>query len=149
MKKLLACLLILACNVATQANAQCVTLVEATLESTCVVMPRDGVRGVWFDLATADTLRRAHSLVPELQLQVDRWTSVARLRDAQIDDLRAAATLRAEALMIARSELEESLRREQRAREALNKPRRSPLLWAVIGAVVGGATVAALASAVR
>jgi len=51
----------------------CDTIENATLDSSCVVMAREGQRGVWFSLSEAERLRKASLIVPELQLQIKKF----------------------------------------------------------------------------
>ena len=138
MKKWLSCFLAAAFSLtaARPASAECVTVLEARLDSDCVVMEYGEQRGVWFRLDKADELRRAYVLVPELRLQIDAYQEALELRDSQVDDLRGSiqahkdvqTTLeRSNALLTSRA-----LEAERARDEVLRKQRawyRSPFFW--------------------
>jgi len=135
----------LACSLmlASEARADCVTPDQASPQSTCVVMERDGVRGVWFSLAEADALRRMKLREPELDLQI---RSLEQMRDVQagrVEQYREASTLRGEALARAEEQLELSLQRNTELEMEVNAWYRSPALWAGVGAAVTVAVVVA------
>lgn len=134
MKKWLVCLAILAS--ASNASAQCLTLAEARPDSTCVVMPREGVRGVWFELAEADRLRRAHLELGELRLQVAAMEQLRVVWATRADQYREAATLRGEAAEVLERQLNEALARTEAARADADAWWRQPALWFGLGAVV-------------
>lgn len=124
----------------------CDTVQTATLESTCVVMAIQGRPGVWFDLTTADTLRRAKLEAPELRLQVEKFSLVEKKREAQVHALMEATALRREAADMLKASIDASVKDAREARqeaaeahEELNAWYRSPWLWGVTGAVLGGA----------
>ncbi|MGD9749360.1 MAG: hypothetical protein AB7W59_00030 [Acidimicrobiia bacterium] len=142
MKPWLICFAVLACSL--PASAQCVVEAEATPASTCVVMPRAGVRGVWFILEEADRLRRAHLEVPELRLQVERLESLADIEASRAGQYREAAELRLENTRALEGQLEEALRREAAARAEAGAWYREPALWFTLGAVVATAVLVAI-----
>ena len=68
----------------------CDTQAKATAESTCVVLPFQVRRGVWFELQMADTLRYEHELVPALQEQISIYRDITKLQGEQIGELTKA-----------------------------------------------------------
>lgn len=126
------------------ASAQCVVETEATPVSTCVVMSRAGVRGVWFTLEEADRLRRVHLEVPELRLQALRLEQLASIETSRAGQYREAAELRQENVTALEAQLEASLEREARARAESGAWYREPALWFALGAVIATAVLVAL-----
>jgi hypothetical protein len=96
-------------------------------------MDRDGKSGVWFELETADELRRAHLIVPELKLQVATLEQIQSVRDAQLKAYVQALDEQKQATKEYRAELEETRRWY-----------REPSLWAGIGAAFVTAIVVGL-----
>lgn len=148
----LACSAFLAMSAPLGARA-CDTLETATLESTCVVSALGGRSGVWFDLETANALRKAHLLVPELQLQVKNYAAIEVSRAKEVSLLREAVALRGGATETLKGviaghakEAREARSDAARAREELNAWYRSPWLWGVTGSVLGGLLTAYLVS---
>ncbi|MGW8177450.1 MAG: hypothetical protein ACWGQW_01420 [bacterium] len=109
---------------------------EATPESTCVVMAREGVRGVWFSLAEAEAIRRMRLELPELRLQVQRLEQLTAVQGERVTLYRESMRLRAEALTTAQQQLEQALEREARLRDRLGAWYRSPALWFAVGSLV-------------
>jgi TolA-binding protein len=139
MKRSLLAFVLLACSAwAAPASAQgdCVTEATATPASDCVIATRAGVRGVWFQLQLADQLRREHLEVPELRLQVERFTQLEAVLTARMDQYREAAVLRREAAEGLERQLVESMEREAAARAEADAWWRQPALWFAAGAVV-------------
>lgn len=144
------CLAILGCSLflalcAPVTAAACDTVQTATLQSTCVVMPVQGRPGVWFDLSTADELRRLKLEVPELRLQVENYAAIEKRREAQVASLMEANILRREAADMLKVSIDFAVKdaRESRqeaadAREELGAWYRSPWMWGAAGAVLGG-----------
>lgn len=122
----------------------CDTAAQAGPESSCVVLDRHGVRGVWFRLAEADELRRSVTLLPELRLQIEKYsqmeTSLGRevesLRGA-LDAQRVASTKLAKAVEASQGEARAAQEDAARAREELGRWWRSPLIWLSVGALAG------------
>lgn len=135
---------VLACSVASPAKAQCVAEAQATPQSTCVVMARGDVRGVWFTLQEADNLRQAHLEVPQLQLQVQHLTQLADIQTSRMNQYRDAAQLRAETARQLEQQLNDSLRREAQVRASADSWYREPALWFTIGAIVATAVILAV-----
>jgi len=144
MKKWLASLVILAYSTAlVPSAAACETFDLRTPSSTCVVMPLDGRQGVWFDLATADGLRKLKLEVPELRTLVKDYERSQALYRHQSESYRQAWELTSGVI----SDLQKSQRiyvqtareaREERdaAVEEMGAWYRSPILWAGSGVVV-------------
>lgn len=91
MMTLLVCSLLLVSS--GLAHAECVTADEATPESTCVVMAREGVRGVWFSLAEAEAIRRMRLELPELRLQVQRLEQLTAVQGERVTLYRESTRL--------------------------------------------------------
>lgn len=149
MLRLLLCSTILVFDVST-AHA-CDTVETATLESTCVAMRRDTVQGVWFDVATADMLRKAKLKVPELELQNAELVSKMEVREFQLKAYREVVVLKQSSVDTAMASMEAFVRTAREAREDEQEARaelgawyRAPSLWAGIGAGVVTAIVVAL-----
>ena len=134
MRILLLCLVILACSAPNIARA-CDTPSEATAESTCVVLKRDEIPGVWFNLATADDLRKLKLEMPELRLQVTGLEAKIITRDSQLTDYREVVRLKDVSLATSDKNMKAFSRRARKAEAALDAWYRSPYLWAGIGAV--------------
>lgn len=153
MMKLLFCSVILVCSlIPARAQASCTKQADATPESTCVVMKRGEVRGVWYELKRADVLRKAHLEVPELRLQIIDHEIRANTRDWQIGNYREALKLRGKTIedlkgsMVAFARTaREAKEGEREAIEDLHAWYRSPATWALIGGGVVTAIVVALA----
>ena len=134
----LACLLLLASD--QVAHAECVPAVEATPESTCVVLYRQGIRGVWFSLDEADALRQLRLEVPELRFQLGTLEQLAVVQDERIELYRESARLRAEALTALQEQLELAHQREERLSKYAGAWYRSPVLWFSVGMMLSAAT---------
>lgn len=141
--KWLVCSVTLACNAAPASALDCVTAANATPASDCVVLERDGARGVWFDLKTADELRKAKLSFPELQLQIGALEQRGAVRDWQLERYLEVISLKQEAL----SEMDKGLaaqvriarearKGEREAVEALHAWYNQPSLWFASGVVV-------------
>lgn len=142
MMRLLLCSAILVCSRASQALA-CDTVVTATPKSTCVVMEREGSRGLWFSLAAADELRRYKLEAPELRLQIRSYEQMARVREVQVKTYLDVIALKDSTIKTAETNMEAFTRQAREAREAereardeLNAWYRSPALWAAVGGIL-------------
>ena len=131
--KWLACLAILACSWPSTAHA-CDTVATATPESSCVVLQREGVPGVWFSLGEADRLRKAHLELPELRLQIDKYEGLRDVQDYRIKAYVEVIALKDASLKSAVGNMDAFARRTRKAEEALDAWYRSPILWTGIGA---------------
>lgn len=129
-------------------QAECVQASEATSDSTCVVYALNGRRGVWLSLEEAERQRRIRLEVPELRLQVERFTQMDGAQQERISALRESTRLRQQATEQATTQLEASLNREAQLRSEVNAWYRSPALWFAVGVVVTAAAGVALAVAV-
>ena len=143
MRKLLAFSLILACSASARPALGCETFDARTSESTCVVMPLDERKGVWFDLETADGLRKLKLEVPELRalvkdyersrklykFQAERYREAWALSSGVVSDLHASQLLHVRAAREAREE-------RDAARAETGAWYRSPILWAGAGVTV-------------
>jgi len=135
----------------TPAARACDTVATATVESTCVVMEREGARGVWFVLETADELRKYKLEVPELRLQIRSYEQMAAAREVQVHTYLDVITLKDSAIKTAEDNMGAFARQAREAREAERKARdelgawyRSPALWAAIGGILVTGIVVAL-----
>lgn len=134
-KRLLLCSAIAVCSWASPAFA-CDTAATATPESTCVVQAHEGTPGVWFELETANALRKAKLTVPELSIQLTELELKLSTREWQLDRYREVVKLKDRTIATQTQSVEIHARREREAREALDAWHRSPLLWTGVGAVV-------------
>lgn len=122
----------------------CETLETAKLDSECVVMTRDGQRGVWFRLSAADKIRKMKLELPELRLQIEKYELAEEERQSEVRELKMAIELQKSSLMALESTIEnhakEAREAEERAKAAedeLDKWYRSPWLWGAVGIAVG------------
>lgn len=123
----------------------CTTFAEATESSTCVVMRRGNIRGVWLTLERSEMLRKEHLALPELQHQLElRQKELEKALEAS-KLYKAAADKRADIQVTLEKQLKESQLSESKAIERADAWWRSPLLWLGVGAVLGGTVVAAVA----
>lgn len=129
----------------------CDTAATATPESTCVVMEREGARGVWFALETADELRKHKLEVSELRLQIRSYEQMALAREVQVHTYLDVITLKDSAIKTAETNMGAFARQAREAREAERAARdelhawyRSPALWAAVGGILVTGIVAAL-----
>jgi hypothetical protein len=116
--------------------ADCVIESEATPESTCVVMERNEIRGVWFDLATADTLRRFKLEVFELREQIINSEQMFELQTERLRFFEEISKEHKEAIELIQIELDRSLQREKELKLKSNLWYKSPILWFVSGIVL-------------
>ena len=126
--------LLLACSFPSIAQA-CDTAETATPESTCVVLKREGILGVWFDLATADVYRKLKLEVPELRIQITTLETKAATRESQLGEYHEIVRLKDDSLKVAANSMDVFARRARKAEEALDAWYRSPALWFALGAV--------------
>lgn len=129
----------------------CEVSATASPDSECVVMPREGVRGVWFRLDVANSLRQLRLEVPELRLQLDKSERIVEARDQQVlayvraieewksvhSDLLAQNQLLVADARRARNEVAE-------ANASRGAWYRHPALWFAAGALVTGAVGGAI-----
>lgn len=134
---------VLALSGPTLARA-CETTATARPDSECVVMARQGANGVWFSLTAADKLRAAFRLVPELQLQLEKYSEVddarareaANLREALAAQKRVSDELKQHAALSDKAALA-ALDDATRAQVELDSWWRSPVAWGCVGALAG------------
>lgn len=96
----------------------CDTIENATLESTCVVMAREGQRGVWFSLSEAERLRKASLIVPELQLQIKKFEQSEIEKNSEISNLREALKLQKESTTTLESTIETYVKETRKAKKS-------------------------------
>lgn len=153
MKRWLSCLVAAVFSTAALAPVAraCDTVATATVESTCVVMEREGARGVWFALETADELRKYKLEVPELRLQIRSYEQIARAREVQVKTYLDVIALKDSAIKTAEDNMEAFTRQAREAREAEREARaelgawyRSPALWFAVGGILVTGIVVAL-----
>lgn len=128
----------------------CDTVETSTLKSTCVVMEREGHRGVWFSLDRAQVLRAGSLELPQLRLQIETYERLEGKRAGQVTQLTAANTERKAAMAFLQSTIvahvaDTRRAREDaaRAREELDRWYRSPWVWFGAG-IASGAFAAVL-----
>lgn len=133
------------------ARAECVKDAKATPEDTCVLVNRGDVRGMWFELQTANALRQDKLEVGQLRLQVDVLQHQAAIREFQLEHYKQALDVQTRALQSAKTGYEQAVKmamiEEQNARSLqreLDAWYREPSLWAAVGAAAVGALVVAL-----
>ena len=153
MKRWLSCLVAAAFSTAalTPPARACDTMATATAESTCVVMEREGARGVWFALETADELRKCKLEAPELRLQIRSYEQMALAREVQVKTYLDVIELKDSAIKTAEGSMGAFARQAREAREVERKARdelgawyRSPALWAALGGILVTGIVVAL-----
>lgn len=125
---------------------------QARPDSTCVVMSRQGVRGVWFRLAEADELRKATLLVPQLSLQIQQYSDLDKKRAEQVTALEGALAARTavnDALKLEVGKAVQAASAAQAdamaAREELSRWWRSGFVWLTVGALAGALAGIAIA----
>lgn len=138
--------------VGTPRARACDTGATAGPESSCVVLARQGVNGVWFRLAEADELRKTARLVPELNLQIQKFSQMETAYGREVEALRGALDAQKASnakltAAVAASEREASAARADavQAREELGRWWRQPLIWLAIGAAAGALAGIAIA----
>lgn len=146
MKRLLRCLTVAVCSwLALHSVASaCDTAATATPASTCVVMKHLDTPGVWFELKTADELRRFKLEIPELRLQLDAFTQRVAIRDEQLKLYTEVITLKDSALGVANDSMAAFARTAREAQEDERKARAELDAWyrsPIIPFLAGVATV--------
>lgn len=135
--------------VAFTARADCVPSSQATPDSSCVVLARDGQRGVWLSLPEADrrsqetealaTVRAAlekQRVLTNLRVtEAELWQQAATERKAQAD----AAGIEAKAARLDAVQAQHDLEAERASAGAWY---RSPWVWLGAGLVLGGGATA-------
>jgi len=130
---LLACSVVAVCSLISTYACGCDTAATASAESDCVVTDREGRRGVWFSLETADMLRREHEAAPVVAAMLSTYQQIAILRTQE-------AALRESEGQALRQALRASARGLEKAREELQSAEalvRSPWLWTPIAFAAG------------
>lgn len=129
----------------------CRTADTAKPNASCVVVKHEGRKGVWFQLTTADSLRRSHLLVEELQVQLKDYSRLDASRTAEVEALRGALTAQKAATAKAKEAAELSAQEARAAEESalaaqrsLDKWWRTPWVWLSIGALSGALAAIAL-----
>ena len=144
-KSLLSALLILACSTHVLPVHACDTEKTATPDSTCVITERNGRKGVWYDIDTADNMRKEYVAAPMIRNLLDQYkqhASTLQLRADALEDetisLRLALTSSKLDTVDAKLEAE----RLKLKLDAANSPWRSPWVLVPLGVVVGSAATA-------
>lgn len=129
----------------------CETAAKARPDSACVVLDRQGVKGVWFQLTAADELRTSYQLVPELRLQLEKYSEMESRRADEVEALRGALKLRQQVndelhreLALMTKSTREAEERAAAASEELGRWWRSPFVWLTVGALAGGLATLAI-----
>lgn len=112
-----------------------------------VSMPRDGVPGVWLPLPAAREALAAVDDRPRLQRRLRLLETRLELADARVELHARAAELADQARGYLDNVVEGALEARREAERRASDPWRSPILWGIVGLVVGaaGAIAAALA----
>lgn len=125
---------------------------RARPDSPCVVVSRQGVRGVWFRLAEADELRKAKLLVPQLSLQIQQYSDLDKKRTEQVTALKGALAARTAANDALKLEVGKAVQaasaaqaEAMAAREELGRWWRSGFVWLTVGALAGALAGIAIA----
>jgi hypothetical protein len=145
--------LVVAGAVSSPRARACDEAAKARPDSSCVVLDRQGVKGVWFRLDEANELRNAVRLIPELNLQIQKYSDLDKKHSDEVEALRGALTLRqlandelkaevAKAVQTAREAQDEAAA----AREDLGRWWRSPIVWLSVGALAGALVGIAIAN---
>lgn len=139
------------CVGAPRARA-CDTEASAGPESSCVALKFKGVSGVWFRLAESQELLKSMRLVPELSLQIQKYSDMETANTAQVTALRGALDAEKAANAKLTAEVESSQREASAAqadatqvREELSRWWRSPFIWLAVGAAAGALAGIAIA----
>ncbi len=130
-------------------RAECVSLSKATAKATCVVMRVEGQQGVWFVLPVADELRKLKLEVPELHLQITKLEVALHSEKLSADAFLAAAETRRIALMASEASLDKALALSAKVEKDASAWYRSPWLWFSAGALLSGAAVIGVVTAVK
>jgi outer membrane murein-binding lipoprotein Lpp len=148
------CTIVLVVGAVSSPRARaCETTTTARPDSTCVVLDRQGAKGVWFQLALADELRTSHQLIPELRLQLEKYSEADRKQTDEVAALRGALTLRQLATDQLKAEVDAATKEARAAqddataaRQELDRWWRSPFLWLSVGALAGALVGIAIAN---
>jgi hypothetical protein len=131
----------------------CDKLFESNQASECVVMKHLERSGVWFELEVANKLRKASLMIPELQLQIEKFEEIEKTRGIESRALRDSVELRRESSDLLKATLEQSIREARMARETsaelrdeLSQWYRSVWMWSGLSAVLGGSLAIWLSS---
>ena len=130
------------------AAAECVTESEMDEDSTCVVYALNGVRGVWFSLSEADSIRRMRLELPELRSQIQNLEQINRIQEERIQLYIEARNDRQEAMDALQTLLDAAFERETNLRRQLGAWYRAPSLWLSVGLVIASAAYIAIMASV-
>ncbi len=126
------------------AAAECVTEVAATSDSSCVVLTRDGVRGVWFSLEEAESIREMKLIMPELTLQLSSFERIAVINEKRIEGYQEITYEQQKMIELLQMQLNTATEREAHLRENTKAWYRSPALWLSVGVIVSTAAYVAI-----
>lgn len=107
----------------------CDTIENATLDSACVVMAREGQRGVWFSLSEAERLRKASLTIPELQLQIKKFEQSEIEKNSEVSNLREALKLQKESTTTLESTIETYVKETRKAKKSAQEARDELDAW--------------------
>lgn len=153
MRKLGAFLLAAAGSLAAlTARADCVLASQATQDSSCVVLARDGQRGVWLSLPEADRRSQETEALATVRAALEKQRTLTSLRETEANLWQQAATERKAQADSAKIEAVQAREETKRANDALAAAKTPPLpaqilrvvLATAVGAgagVVGGVVI--------
>lgn len=139
-------------SAAPVAHASCDKEANARPDSTCVLMARQGVKGMWFRLAEADELRKMALTVEQLSLQIQQYSALDAARTREVAALNGALGSRAAANDALKVEVAKAVQAASAAeadataaRKELDRWWRSPVVWLSVGALAGALVGIAIA----
>ena len=127
------------------ARADCVPVSQATPDSSCVVLARDGQRGVWLSLSEADRRSLETEALAAVRVALEKQRTLTSLRESEAKLWQRAATERkaqADAAGAEATAARSDAAKAQAALEASGAWYRSPWVWLGAGLVLGGGTTA-------
>lgn len=136
------CSLLLGARPAVALDLKCDTAIEETPDSQCVVMNRQGMRGVWFELGVANELRRNTRLLDGLQLQLNKYSMITALAEKEASVCREQVAVLESTRLKLEKQVELATSDARKAREELASGRRwytSPIFWGITMFIAGAA----------
>lgn len=152
MKFTFSLIIILAMLAAAAPARACEPAAQAGPESDCVVLQFQNRTGVWFSLKKADALRKSWQEMPQLRLQLDKYTKLEAIREVQLSEYKQALAERKQvqkSLLQTNALLVRDARLAHEDAAAAHAWYRSPFLWAGVGVVVTAAVGATLVVAIH
>lgn len=134
------------------ARASCDKEANARPDSTCVLMARQGVKGMWFRLAEANELRKMSLTTEQLSLQIQQYSDLDKARAREVAALNGALASRAAANDALKAEVAKAVQAASAAqadataaRKELDQWWRSGFVWLAVGALAGALAGIAIA----